>query len=131
MEIDLSNIGTLIGPGTGQNIIWSIFLYVIFFSALITLFMIPDKNMGPTLLMATVLMAAAVAKISLAQPPREAILQRKEFGMFVINVILFVFPIIAVGMTRARKNRMSAPAIFTALIGGAYFFAFWVFAQSN
>lgn len=130
MNIDMSDIMVYIGPGTGQNIIWSVFLYVIFFLALITLFLIPNKNMVPTLLMAGVLLCAVIAKISLAQR-RGAILETKEFGMLVINVCMFIFPLIAVGLARARKNKMAAPAILTSLIAGAYFFLFWVIVQSN
>lgn len=130
MQIELKDVATLIGPGTGQNIIWSIFLYVIFFFSIVTLFLIPDKNMIPTLLIATVLLCAVIAKISLAQT-RNSILPPKHFGTYVINVAMFVLPIIAVGMTRAKKNRMAAPAILTAITGGIYFFMFWLIVQSH
>ncbi len=130
-NLKLSDIGALLALGPGQTAIWSIFLYIIFFFALITLFVMPNKNMVPTLLTATVLLFAIVAKLSvtalaLGKPP---ILQKTDFGMFVINVGMFVFPLIAVGMARARKNRATVPAIFTALTGAVYFFAYWFFVQ--
>ena len=130
MNIDFQDIMVYVGPGQGQQVVWSIFLYLIFFFALITLFLTPDKNMVPTLMIAAVLLCAVIAKISLAQQ-RGAILDDKEFGMLIINIIMFVFPLIAVGLTRARKNKMAAPAILTSLIAGAYFFLFWVIVQSN
>ncbi|MBL8132054.1 MAG: hypothetical protein JNL42_09360 [Anaerolineae bacterium] len=127
MEIDFQEILRIIGPGTGRDIIWSIFLYIIFFFGLITLLSIPDKNMIPTLLMAGVLLFATLAKLSLGTKP--PILERKEFGMMVINVGMFVFPLIAAGLTRARKNRTGAPAILTAVLAGTYFFLFWLIEQ--
>lgn len=127
MEIDFQEILRIIGPGSGRDIIWSVFLYVIFFFALFTLFTIPDKNMVPTLLMASVLLFAIVAKLSLSTRP--PLLARKEFGMMVINVGMFIFPLISAGLVRARKNRTGAPAIITALIAGTYFFIFWLLEQ--
>jgi hypothetical protein len=127
MDVNFQDILQALGPGTGQDIIWSIFLYLIFFFALITMFLIPDKNMVPTLLIGAVLLCTMVAKVSLGIDP--PILERKEFGMMVINVIMLIFPIIAVGMARAKKNKMAAPAIITAVLGGVYFFTFWVIVQ--
>ncbi|MDZ4767937.1 MAG: hypothetical protein SGJ24_02325 [Chloroflexota bacterium] len=127
MEVDFQDILQALGPGEGQNVVWSIFLYVIFGFALLTLLLTPDKNMVPTLLIAGVLLAAIIAKLSLGiEPP---LIERKDFGMMLINIVMFVFPLIAVGMARARKNKMAAPAMITSLIGGAYFFMFWVVVQ--
>jgi hypothetical protein len=133
MDIDFQDIVALLGPGSGQVLLWSIFLYIIFFFALITLLVMPDKNMVPTLLIAGVLLFAIVAKLSVSAPNigSAPILRNREFGMFVINVGMFVFPLIAIGMTRARKNRAPVPAIITSLTAGVYFFAFWLVAQNN
>ena len=129
MSINFQDVLELLKPGTGQVLVWSIFLYVIFFFALITLFLMPNKNMIPTLLAAGVLLFAIVAKLSVSAPRNQAIMRPTDFGMFVINVGMFVFPLIAVGMTRARKNRTVAPAIATALTAVVYFFLYWLFAQ--
>jgi hypothetical protein len=42
---------------------------------------------------------------------------------------MFVFPLIGLGMTRARKNRTVIWAILTALTAGVYFFIYWLVAQ--
>jgi hypothetical protein len=42
---------------------------------------------------------------------------------------MFVFPLIAVGMIRARKSRATAPALITAFAGAVYFFLYWMIAQ--
>lgn len=129
MDIDFQEIIALLGPGTGQTLIWSIFLYIIFFFGLVTLLTIPDKNMVPTLLLAGVLLFAIVGKLSVTASFNDAIIKPKDFGMFVINVGMFVFPLIAVGMIRARKSRATAPALITAFAGAVYFFLYWMIAQ--
>jgi len=128
-NIDFQEIVFLLSPGTGQTLIWSIFLYLIFFFGVVTLLSIPDKNMIPTLLMAGVLLFAIVAKLSVTATAANAIIKPKDFGMFVINVGMFVFPLITVGMIRARKSKATAPALITSLIAGVYFFLYWLIAQ--
>lgn len=140
MDINFRDILALLGPGTGQNIIWSVFLYILFFLALITLFKTPDKNMVPTLLMGTVLLFIIVAKLSISANSVRGgrpIIGNKDFGMYAINIAIGVLPLIAVGMTRTtsrvnrRSNPAAAPAILTAVIGIVYFFGFWLVVQQN
>lgn len=130
-NVNFQEILNLLLPGSGQDFIWSLFLYAIFFLGLFTLFTIPDKNMPSTLLMATVLLMAIVAKISIASA--DPILHEKEFGMMAINVLMGVFPLLVVGMTRSGKRKFSgAPlAVIGGLLGIVYFFMFWFFVQQN
>ena len=132
MHLNFQDIITLLLPGSGQVLVWSIFLYLIFFFSLILLLTMPDKNMLPTLLAATTMLFAIVAKLSVSATSvrgGKPIIASKDFGMFVINVGMIVFPLIAVGMTRARKNKTAGPAIITSLIAAVYFFLFWLIAQ--
>jgi hypothetical protein len=138
MDINVRDILSLLGPGTGQNIIWSIMLYILFFLALLTLFKVPDKNMIPTLLMGTVLLFIIIAKLSIsanAVRGGRPIINNKDFGMYLINIGIGVLPLIAIGMTRTssrvnrRSNPATGPAILTALLGILYFFAFWLAVQ--
>jgi hypothetical protein len=103
-------------------------LYFIFFFALITMLVMPDKNLVPTLLIAAVLIAAVVAKLSLsARPP---IIRSDDFLMYVLNVSTFVFPLLVAGLVRAKKKGRVVPAaIMTSLFGGVYFFMFWFLVQ--
>jgi hypothetical protein len=131
-NVNFQDILNLLAPGGGQDFIWSIFLYIIFILAMITLFTIPDKNMISTLLMASVMLMAIVAKISLASA--DPILRRKEFGMMVVNVLMGVFPLLVFGMVRSSSKRKFAGAplaIIGGLLGFAYFFMFWFFVQQN
>ena len=122
----------LFAPGTGQQIIWSFFLYFIFFFALITLFLIPDKNMVPTVTMATVLLFCVIAKLSVMRPgtvfPTS---DRFSFGVFAMNIAIGVLPIIVAGMIRSgkQKSKAQAPAILTGIFGLVYWFLYWLIVQ--
>lgn len=127
--LNLQDILFLIGPQSGQ-LGWTILLYIIFIFALITMLVMPDKNLVPTLLIGAVMLCAVVAKLSIsARPP---ILEKKEFGMLIINIIMFTFPLLTAGLVRAKKKgKVVAPAIMTAIFGGVYFFLFWFIEQRS
>jgi hypothetical protein len=129
MEVNTQDILKLLALGEGQNIIWSILLYIIFVFGLITLFSIPDKNMIPTLLTASVLLMAIVAKVSLASG--DPILSKKSFGMMLINVGMAALPFMVAGMVRAygRRSKAQGPAIMGGIFGLLYFSMFLLFVQ--
>jgi hypothetical protein len=138
MDLNFQDVLKLLAPGTGQNLIWSIMLYILFFLALLTLFKVPDKNMVPTLIMGTVLLFIIVAKLSIsanAVRGGRPIINNKDFGMYIINIAIGVLPLIAIGMTRVtsrvnrRSNPATGPAILTAVVGIVYFFGFWLAVQ--
>jgi uncharacterized membrane protein (UPF0136 family) len=120
----------LLELGTGLNALWSIFLYIIFFFALFTLFTMPDKNMVPTMLIAVVLLCAVIAKISLAAS--RPIFQERDFGMMIINIATSVLPFVVAGMIRRGKSRQvtAVPlAIITGIAGSIYALLFLLFVQ--
>jgi len=120
---------------TSKFLIFDIFLYLIFFFALLALLTMPDKNMVPTFLIGGVLLAVIVAKLSTAATvlPGAPILGLKDFGTYAINVAMLVFPLIAVGTTRKPSSRAkvrSTPfAILAGVLGAVYFFLFWIVHQ--
>lgn len=128
--VTIQEILKLLGPQTGQ-LGWNVLLYLIFIFGLLTLFSIPDKNMTASLLMGAVVLAAVIAKLSTsASPP---ILKKNDFfGMFLVNVVMFIFPILTAGIIRAKKKgRPVGFAIVTAVFGGAFFFFYWFIEQSG
>lgn len=127
MGIDLSEIGRLLGPG--DHMLWAVFLYLIFGFGLLTLILIPDKNLIATLVTASVLLFALIAKLSLAAP--NPILETREFGFLIINAWMGIMPFMVAGMMRTRKrsNPALVPALITGFIGTGYFFAFWALMQ--
>jgi hypothetical protein len=111
--VRLEDIFFLIGPTSGE-LIWNILLYFIFFFALITMLVMPDKNLIATLSLS-------------ADPP---IIRSDDFLMYVLNAMTFVFPLLVAGIVRAKKKGRVVPAaIMTSLFGGIYFFIFWFFVQ--
>jgi hypothetical protein len=125
--VSLQEILFLLGPTSGQ-LQWTILLYLIFFFALITMLVMPDKNLLPTLLIAAVLMATVIAKLSLSS--QEPIIPVDGFIMYVLNVSMFVFPLLVAGLVRAKKKGRVVPAaIMTAIFGAVYAFLFWFLVQ--
>jgi hypothetical protein len=126
MDIQLSDIPRLLGPGSGTDLIFSIALYIIFFLSLITMFMQSDKQLITTLIMASTLLLIILAKLTLAA---NAPFERREFGTYVIHAGIFIFPALVAGMTKAPKSR--GPAVIAAVLGAVYMFGFWFLYQSR
>lgn len=125
--VTLQNILELLGPNTG-NLLWNILLYLIFGLSLLTVLTMPDKNLVPTLIMVGVVMATVIAKLSTSAVP--PLLPKKSFGMFMLNVAIFVLPLLTAGIVRARKKgRTVMLCIVAGILGGMYFFFFWAIEQ--
>ena len=135
MQIDFQEIFNYLslvptGPVIQPVILFSLLIYIIFVLALITLFVMPDKNLVSTLLTAGVLMAAVIAKLITGGAVIPGF-RPAQFGMLIINVLPFLFPFLVAGMTRTRKrsNPVIPLGILTGIFGGIYFFSFWLIAQ--
>jgi hypothetical protein len=120
-SINLQQILSKLLPRPGTAFIYDIFLYVIFFLALIIMFMQSDKQLPPTIMMAGVAGMAVIAKLDVFPP--------KHLAMLVINAGIFVLPFIVAGITKAKKT--TAPAVICGFIGGVYFFLFWLISQRS
>ncbi len=112
-----------LGPRSGINLLWDILLYAIFFLSMITSALIPDKQLLSTLTIVTVMIMAVVAKVNIFAPD--------DFGTLVLNSGMFVLPMIVAGMVRSKHGppKAMAPAAFTGILGGVYFFLFWAVVQ--
>jgi hypothetical protein len=126
MNIELSDIPRLLGPGSGIDVLFSIVLYIVFFLSLITMFMQSDKQLTATLIMAATLLLIILAKLTLAA---NAPFTRREFGTYVIHAGIFIFPALVAGMTKVPKSR--GPAVLAAILGAVYMFGFWLVFQSQ
>lgn len=131
MQITVNEILALLGPARGE-LLWNILLYANFFLALISLTIMPDKNLRSTLLVTAVLLCAVVVKLSLSVGPRQApIIGKCDFGMLVLNAIMLAFPLLAAGLVRTRKRTyVFLPLILGGVAGGIFFFAYWVVVQN-
>lgn len=110
-----------LSPRTGVELVYDILLYIIFFLALIVMFMQSDKQLVPTVLAGLVGAMAVIAKLNVFNP--------LAFGALVINAGIFVFPIIIAGITKAKKSQ--PPAVIAGVLGGVYFFMFWFISQRS
>ena len=108
-----------------DTMLWDILLYLIFFLALITSFLVPDKQMLPTLIITLVMGMAVVDKLHIFPPG--------HFATLVLNAGIFVLPLIVAGMVRARQGtpKAMAPAALTGILGGIYFFLYWAIEQRS
>jgi hypothetical protein len=130
-DIQFSDIIDALKPREGDQLLLDILLYLIFFVGLITTFLVPDKQLTVQLLIFLTLLLSVVAKL-LVGTHRSAIFGPCDIAVLVINVIMFVAPLIAAGMLRPVKGKRSKamlPAIILGLLGGGYFFMFWNFEQ--
>jgi hypothetical protein len=129
-DIELDDIIQLLGPRSGQELIYDIFLYAIFLMGIVVMFLIPDKQLLPSLLNFLVLGLAVVSKLLVGRGP-SYVLSPTDFPVFVLHVGMFVIPLIIAGMLRDRRGLPKAtfPAILMGLMGGGYFFLYWALEQ--
>lgn len=131
-DVQIEDIIAALGPREGNDLLFDILLYAIFFMSIITMFVLPEKQMLPTMLNFTVLLLTILAKVLIDDGP-DAILEPTDLPVLGINAGIFVLPLIIAGMARSRRG--SPPAlktgIVTGLLGGAYFFLFWFLKQRD
>lgn len=124
-RLSVQDIIAALGPNSEPGLIWNILLYLIFFLALATMFMQSDKQLLTTLMMAAVALSAVVDKLQfIATTP---VLGQRGFGTLLLHILIFTFPLVVAGITRAHKSR--GPAILTGILGGIVFFGYWALVQ--
>lgn len=133
-DIDLGEVISNLGPRDGYEI-FDVFLYVIFFVGLITMGLIPEKQLFASLLNMSVIGMAIISKLLVGDTVNtSAILAPDHFATFALNAGMFVVPFIVAGLVRSHKGKPSKaimPAIFMGIVGGAYFFLFWSQKQND
>jgi hypothetical protein len=132
-NIELADILDALGPRQGDQLIEDILLYAIFIVGLVAAVLVPDKQMFVQMIMFLVVLCALVAKLLVGRHA-SAIWDACDIPVLGINVTMFVGPMISAGMLRSVKGKRSSavvPAIFTGLLGGGYFFLYWLFEQKD
>jgi hypothetical protein len=131
-DITFQDVINALGPRSGQGLLWDIFLYAIFFLGLITMLLIPDKQLLASLLNIGVVALAVISKLLVGYPPGNPFISATDFPVLIFNAGMFVIPFIVAGLQRAVKGKPSKatiPAILMGLLGGGYFFLFWALEQ--
>lgn len=129
-DIDIDDIISAIGPRSGQELIFDVLLYAIFFMGMVNMFLIPEKQLMPTMLNFIVIGLAVVSKLLVGTEP-DSYITPGNFATLVFNSGMFVLPLITAGMVRSRFGTPKAmiTCAITGLIGGGYFFIFWALEQ--
>jgi len=92
-DIDFNEVIKNLGPRSGQDLIWDIFLYAIFLIGIVNMGLIPDKQLFPAMLNFGVIAMAVTAKLLVGEH-ESAVFSPVHFGTFVLNVGMFVIPLI-------------------------------------
>ena len=117
-----SEILARLAPRRGTELLLDLLLYSIFGIGFITMILVPDKQLTPSLFMLGVIMAALIAKLQYVS------IDRCEFMTLGINMFMFAIPMLVAGMVRARAGKTPKalwPAVLTGILGATYFFLFW------
>lgn len=121
-----SEILARLAPRQGTELLLDLLLYTIFGIGFVTMILVPDKQLFPSLLMLGVVMVALIAKL------RYVGIDRCDLITLGLNIFMFAIPMLVAGMVRARAGKVPKalwPAIITGVFGGIYFFLFWFTQQ--
>ena len=135
-DLEFGDILDALGPRDGDELLWDILLYLIFFTSIVTMFLVPDKQLSASLLNFTVIFLAVISKLLVSTAP-DAAISPCDLPVLGINAGMFALPLIMAGMVRnANSKKVGSPAammtgIATGFMGGAYFFLFWAMAQQD
>ncbi|NJL54648.1 hypothetical protein HC928_05230 [bacterium] len=131
-DLDVQDIINALGPREGEDLLFDVLLYAIFFMSILSMFLIPDKQLLATMLNFVVILMAVLSKVLVDDTP-SAVLEPTDLPVLPMNAAMFVLPIIIAGMVRQRRG--TPPAAYTGLItgvlGAAYFFLFWFLKQNG
>ncbi|MCA0452468.1 MAG: hypothetical protein LCI00_00660 [Chloroflexi bacterium] len=114
-------IANLLPRTDGFNLVYDIFLYIIFVLNLILMFGQSDKQTIPTIFAGGAAALAVIAKLDVFTP--------KTFGSLIVNAGMFVLPLIVVGISRAKK--VQPLGVISGVLAAIYFFMFWFFSQRS
>lgn len=136
-DVNINDIINALGPRTdgypSHYLIFDIMLYLIFFLSLVSMMLIPDKQLQATMLNFIVLLLAVLSKVMVAP---EGPIRPTDFPVLLFNAGMFVLPLLIAGMVRSANKYAGTPkalftSIITGLLGGGYFFLFWLLEQKD
>ncbi len=117
--LTLQQVLAHLAPRSGVNLIYDIFLYLIFIFDLILMFGQSDKQTITTIMAGGAAALAVVAKLDVFTP--------KSFGSLIVNAGMFILPLLVVGISKAKK--VQPIGVFSGILSAIYFFAYWFFSQ--
>jgi hypothetical protein len=125
----VSNILTALKPID----FWGYLVYLIILMYLLTLFLQKESNLSLNMLMAAAILAGIINELGLNNQGNlnvgtgvfrdMLITDRFSFANFMLDVIMFVFPLVVVGMTKTPRSRI--PGILGVVLAGLFLFGHW------
>ncbi len=127
-QLEFGDIIALLLPRSDNTftLLYDILLYICFFLILIAMALQSDKQLFPTILLAITLACVVIAKLGYID---EQFFDVDQLPALLINIAVFVVPLIAGGMARKDGKKAQFPSYVAGFIGGVYFFMFWFFEQ--
>lgn len=121
-QVNLQEILSKLAPRTdGFNLIYDIFLYLIFILNLILMFGQSDKQTVPTIFAGAASALAVIAKLNVFTP--------SSFGSLIVNAGMLVLPLLVVGISKAKK--VQPLGVISGVLAALYFFLFWFLSQRS
>lgn len=121
-QVNLQEILSKLAPRTdGFNLIYDIFLYLIFILNLILMFGQSDKQTVPTIFAGGASALAVIAKLNVFSP--------SSFGSLMVNAGMLILPLLVVGISKAKK--VQPLGVISGVLAALYFFLFWFLSQRS
>ncbi|MEZ4667376.1 MAG: hypothetical protein R3E39_05570 [Anaerolineae bacterium] len=118
-QVNIQDILHQLAPRPFPDLIYDIFLYVMFFLNLGLMFMQSDKENITTIMAGGAAALCVIAKLNVF-PPR-------NFGSLIVNAGILILPLLVFGISRTKKSRPLG--IISGVLGGVYFFLYWFISQ--
>lgn len=118
-QVNLQEILRQLGPRPFPNLIYDIFLYLMFVLNLVLMFMQSDKENITTIMAGLAAALCVIAKLNVFPP--------KNFGSLVVNAGILILPLLVFGITNTKKSRPLG--VISGVLGAVYFFLYWLVSQ--
>ncbi len=109
---------------------WGYLVYLIILMDVLLIFLQKESNLFLNVLMAIAILAGIINELGLNSLnvgtgvfSQMLVTDKFSFANFMLDVIMFVFPLIVVGMTRTPRSRI--PGILGVVLAGLFLFGHW------
>ena len=112
---------------------WGYLVYLIILMDVLLIFLQKESNLFLNILMAIAILAGIINELGLNNQgslnvgngvfSQMLVTNKFSFANFMLDVIMFVFPLIVVGMTKTPRSRI--PGILGVVLAGLFLFGHW------
>lgn len=112
---------------------WGYLVYLIIVMDMLLIFLQKESNLFLNVLMAAAILAGIINELGLNSQGTISlgtgvlhdmlVTDKFSFANFMLDVIMFVFPLIVVGMTKTPRSRI--PGVLAVVLAGLFLFGHW------